>query len=425
MAQPAVRYRVWVGGLPPDIQKEDLYEKFSKYGAITDVVLRTSERDTYAFVTYPERTEAEEAIARMDRSCAWGAPVKVNISKDFAPTGPRRKTAEGKPINEPAGPLQGLPLPPGWKVPRGGGSPGRRGAASASRSPRQRPSRSSTPKHRRRRQQPSPSLQERGHRGSSVGARDDRRANLLRGASPSLRSATARRHAVDGYDLPHPSLHRDPRDFRDLGPPTLSDYGYPPPRSWSPPPGDGYRRGYYPPLPPGYYLPPPGYARYSLAQEEALALYARRAAYSPPPGRGHSLLQCRGDYLDMLGGSGPSRPSRYPPPERGAGIGAAGDVLPPPAQRDRSPGRAGPPPAGRHRVTIENIPDDMSGLELRDLGLQYGASVASARTYRRGQLAVGVLEFAEGRDARRCTKTLEGRRMEGATLKMRAFHEGG
>lgn len=76
---------------------------------------------------------------------------------------------------------------------------------------------------------------------------------------------------------------------------------------------------------------------------------------------------------------------------------------------------------GRHPITIENIPDDMSWLELKDLGKEYGASVTFSRTYRRGSVCYGMLEFAEAGDAQRTIWELDGRRIQGGTLPMRVY----
>lgn len=78
-----------------------------------------------------------------------------------------------------------------------------------------------------------------------------------------------------------------------------------------------------------------------------------------------------------------------------------------------------PPIAGQHRITIENIPEDMSWLELRDVGTDFGATVTFSRTYQRGETFLGMLEFADLSDARRVMSELDGRRMEGATIPMR------
>merc|ERR1712008_457482 len=74
---------------------------------------------------------------------------------------------------------------------------------------------------------------------------------------------------------------------------------------------------------------------------------------------------------------------------------------------------------GRHRITIEHIPEDMNWLELKDLGAAFGSSVTFSRTYRRGSSSFGMLEYSDPRDARRCAEELDGRRMEDGKAPMR------
>jgi len=295
MAHAPPRYRVWVGGLPKTIQKEDLYAKFSKYGPISDITIRSSEVDTYSFITYADRRDAEEAISRMDRSCAWGAPVKVNISKDFAPNGPRPRGPDGRPINA---------SPPSSGITHGCGR-----AVS-----RYSPKRRCSPSKRRR--------------SRSARSREFRRR---------LRS-----HSCESLLPRSSSCHR--MDRSPLGPPRV----YSPARGRSPP-----RQG---------------------------------------PSR-----RC-------------SSPARRPPRDRHS----------PPRDPTAPPWIAGgPPPIGDYRITIENIPDDMGWLELKDLGREYGSSVTFSRTYRRGSVTYGMLEFADVKDAQRCLQSLDGRRIQGGTQPMR------
>lgn len=63
----------------------------------------------------------------------------------------------------------------------------------------------------------------------------------------------------------------------------------------------------------------------------------------------------------------------------------------------------------------------MSWLELKDLGKEYGDSVTFSRTYRRGSVFFGMLEFGEESDARRTIAELDGRRIQGGTVPMRAY----
>eukprot|EP00928_Gymnodinium_smaydae_P029937 TRINITY_DN223_c0_g1_i1.p1 TRINITY_DN223_c0_g1~~TRINITY_DN223_c0_g1_i1.p1 ORF type:complete len:288 (+),score=68.06 TRINITY_DN223_c0_g1_i1:69-932(+) len=76
-------------------------------------------------------------------------------------------------------------------------------------------------------------------------------------------------------------------------------------------------------------------------------------------------------------------------------------------------------PVGRHKLTLENIPDDMGWLELKDLGREYGPSLTFARTYRKGRVNCGMLEFRERGDAEHVIRELDNRRVQGCTEKLR------
>lgn len=226
----------------------------------------------------------------MDRSAIWGTPVKVNISKDFPPNGPRRRGVDGRPVNSPP---RRAPNPLPWP-PR---PQSRRGQERwDSRSPDHQlphlsPRRSRSPTHR------------------SEGRRRGRRRTLTRRYSPSSASSSQPRRS-----------------------------------------------------------------------------YARHGLRSPERGlswRGHKQVS---------------------------------SALP--ALKDAPKVT---PKVGEYRITIENIPDDMSWLELKDLGKEYGDSVTFSRTYRRGSVFFGMLEFSEQADAARTISELNGKRIQGGTSPMRVY----
>jgi len=322
MSQLPVRYRVWVGGLPPEIQREDLYGKFSKYGPITDITIRSSEADTYSFITYAERHDAEEAIARMDRSCAWGAPVKVNISKDFAPNGPRPRGADGKPLNESMGFRPLSPVRPSMRY-----SPSPRRLPPRRSPPRRSPLRRSPPNRLQRRRRSPLRHDHRGRRCPSYGSRRSR-------------SCGRRGQRWESSRIPRP------------------------------------------PSPPSV---PRGYS-------------SERGRVSPVGRRRSSSTREYDEWLYSIGGG-----------------------LPHNQQVSLNKPRSVPPPVGKHQITIENVPDDMGWLELKDLGRQYGRSVTFSRTFRRGSICFGMLEFMDPQEAHQCIRELDGRRIEGGTAPMRVY----
>jgi len=82
-------------------------------------------------------------------------------------------------------------------------------------------------------------------------------------------------------------------------------------------------------------------------------------------------------------------------------------------------------PIGRYKITIENVPDDMSWLELKDLGREYGSTLTFARTYRHKNRCYGMLEFKEWADADRAVNELHYRRVQGSRSRLQAYHGAG
>lgn len=95
--------------------------------------------------------------------------------------------------------------------------------------------------------------------------------------------------------------------------------------------------------------------------------------------------------------------------------------------RSRSP-RARPGPSGNNgkfKITLENLPSDMTWIELKELGKQYverATDVTFSRTYRnRDDAPCGILEFRLRADADFVRDKLDGRKIKGhdARLKVR------
>lgn len=77
---------------------------------------------------------------------------------------------------------------------------------------------------------------------------------------------------------------------------------------------------------------------------------------------------------------------------------------------------------GEHKITLQNVPLDMVGLELRELAEGYAwKSLTFARTYKRGSVNFGMLEFSDRADMLDAMKTFDGRMIEGATEKLRVY----
>jgi len=89
--------------------------------------------------------------------------------------------------------------------------------------------------------------------------------------------------------------------------------------------------------------------------------------------------------------------------------------------RDRGRDDRGKIPQGRYKITVENIPEDMSWLELKDLGRDYGPSISFARTYNHRSVWYGMLEFKDRDDADKVIKELDNRRVQGSSTRLKAY----
>mmetsp|Transcript_93526 Transcript_93526/g.166383 ORF Transcript_93526/g.166383 Transcript_93526/m.166383 type:complete len:171 (+) Transcript_93526:60-572(+) len=89
----------------------------------------------------------------------------------------------------------------------------------------------------------------------------------------------------------------------------------------------------------------------------------------------------------------------------------------------RGRGKASSMVWGQHQITLENVPYDMIGLELKELARTYpwSTSLTFARTYRRGQVGYGMLEFTDERDKKRAMEELDGQVIEGSSAKLRCY----
>lgn len=82
-------------------------------------------------------------------------------------------------------------------------------------------------------------------------------------------------------------------------------------------------------------------------------------------------------------------------------------------------------PSGKFKITLENLPRDMTWTELKELGRNYdsqngGRNVTFARTYRGNNgIACGILEFRERRDAENVMDKLDGRKIHGHDQELR------
>jgi RNA recognition motif. (a.k.a. RRM, RBD, or RNP domain) len=75
-------------------------------------------------------------------------------------------------------------------------------------------------------------------------------------------------------------------------------------------------------------------------------------------------------------------------------------------------GHRGLESSGKIQVRLENLPWDMSWIELKSLGKDF-AEVTFARTWKDGQVGFGILECTRREDADKLIRSLDGKRVEG------------
>lgn len=90
--------------------------------------------------------------------------------------------------------------------------------------------------------------------------------------------------------------------------------------------------------------------------------------------------------------------------------------------RDGGKGKGGPPAQGRHKITVEFLPDDMSWQELKDLAIDRGPSITFSRTFQYKNSNCGMLEFQYREDAEAVTRELDNRRIEGSRERLRVSY---
>ena len=62
------------------MRSRDLKDEFGKYGKIARVTLKEG-KDIYAFVEYESRSDAEDAVSRLNGKEIYGRRIRVEYSK--------------------------------------------------------------------------------------------------------------------------------------------------------------------------------------------------------------------------------------------------------------------------------------------------------------------------------------------------------
>jgi|688.fasta_scaffold698720_2 arginine/serine-rich splicing factor 7 len=73
--------KIYVSGLPVDVQNSDLEKAFGSYGSITDVYVKPKDTFAFAFVTFSSMDEAQDAIQGMSGRSICGKRVRIDIAK--------------------------------------------------------------------------------------------------------------------------------------------------------------------------------------------------------------------------------------------------------------------------------------------------------------------------------------------------------
>lgn len=85
--------KLYVGNLDYATDEKKLREEFGQFGVVTDVFLPvergTSRPRGFGFVTMSNRSEAENAISKMDQAQVDGRTIRVNESRPKGAAGPR------------------------------------------------------------------------------------------------------------------------------------------------------------------------------------------------------------------------------------------------------------------------------------------------------------------------------------------------
>lgn len=91
--------------------------------------------------------------------------------------------------------------------------------------------------------------------------------------------------------------------------------------------------------------------------------------------------------------------------------------------RSRSPVGRSALNVHEYRVTVDNLPDDMTWQELKRLAGDYGKSVTFARVNKTRDGVSGIVAFTEKRDVEKLISSLDGKKMEGCDRRLRVEEE--
>eukprot|EP00316_Scyphosphaera_apsteinii_P006722 CAMPEP_0119309124 /NCGR_PEP_ID=MMETSP1333-20130426/14268_1 /TAXON_ID=418940 /ORGANISM="Scyphosphaera apsteinii, Strain RCC1455" /LENGTH=82 /DNA_ID=CAMNT_0007313047 /DNA_START=60 /DNA_END=305 /DNA_ORIENTATION=- len=73
--------RLFFGNLDPSVTKEDLEDKCSKYGTVVDVWVARNPPG-FAFVTYDDERDADDAVDALNNQDLGGSRVRVERARN-------------------------------------------------------------------------------------------------------------------------------------------------------------------------------------------------------------------------------------------------------------------------------------------------------------------------------------------------------
>lgn len=75
--------RIFCGNLPLDVKEKEIDDIFYKFGDIKDIeIKRPAHPPAFAFITFYDRRDAEDAVDRRDGYRFDGAPLRCEIARD-------------------------------------------------------------------------------------------------------------------------------------------------------------------------------------------------------------------------------------------------------------------------------------------------------------------------------------------------------
>jgi len=85
-------YRIWVGRIGSSTNEDQLRHAFDEFGGITDVKIRSNDKDTFAFIQFQGQRNADRAIKEMNNTRFRGNTIKC----DWAQYKNRQSNGGGK-----------------------------------------------------------------------------------------------------------------------------------------------------------------------------------------------------------------------------------------------------------------------------------------------------------------------------------------